>query len=150
MGRKLSDILAVKGAEVRGVTSEATVLDAVHVMNEHRIGAVLVLADGDSRTPVGIFSERDVLQRVIQKGLDPADTPVSRVMTEDVLTVPPTVTVDQAMAVVTETRCRHLPVMDGDRLLGLVSSGDLTREVTRGQKFEIRQLINYITSKYPA
>ena len=147
MRHNLREILAEKGPEVRSVTPDVTVLDAIHVMNEHRIGAVLVR---DGNLPVGIFSERDVLQRVVAQGLDAATTPVASVMTEKVIWVHPTMSVDEAMAVVTETRCRHLPVMDGDELLCMVSAGDLTRLVTRGQKFEIRQLINYVTRKYPA
>ena len=147
MRQTLREILAEKGSGVLTVACEATVLDAVNVMNEHRIGAVLVLK---GERPVGIFSERDVLQRVVVPGLDPTATPVTSVMTGDVLTVPSTVSVEEAMAIVTETRCRHLPVMDGETLLGLVSAGDLTREAARGQSFEIRQLINYVTDKYPA
>jgi CBS domain-containing protein len=147
MRTTLRDILVEKGPDVRSVSPDATVLEAVHVMNEHRIGAVLVMA---GEAPVGIFTERDVLMRVVAKGLDPATTPVTMAMTEDVISVAPGVNVEEAMAVVTLTRCRHIPVMEGTELLGMVSSGDLTREVSRGQDFEIRQLINYVTSKYPA
>ncbi len=147
MRQTLRDILAAKGAEVISVTLDASVLDAVRVMNEHRIGAVAVLV---GENLVGIFTERDVLSRVVAMGLDPRDTPVTSVMTELVITVPATVTVEEAMIIVTEKRCRHLPVMDDETLLGIVSAGDLTRQITRDHKFEIRQMINYVTRKYPA
>ncbi len=142
----LRQVLAEKGSEVYRVPPETTVLDAVRAMNRHRVGAVLV-TDGDR--PVGIFTERDVLRRVVDAGRDPATTPVAEVMTRDVVCVSPEITVQEAMAVITEKRCRHLPVMEGERLVGLVSIGDLTRWVTRHQRFHIQDLVNYITGKYP-
>ncbi len=147
MRQTMRDILASKGSDVVSVTLDASVLDAVRIMNEHRIGAVVVLV---GENLVGIFTERDVLSRVVAVGLEPRDTPVTSVMTELVITVPATVSVEEAMTIVTEKRCRHLPVMDGDTLLGMVSAGDLVMQLTRGQKYEIRQLINYVTRKYPA
>jgi CBS domain-containing protein len=115
-------------------------------MNRERIGAVLV---HDGERVVGIFTERDVLTRVIDQGRDPAATPVAEVMTSALITVGPATTVAEAMAVVTEKRCRHLPVMEGDRLVGLVSIGDLTRWLTRHQAWHIEDLVRYITGAYP-
>jgi len=147
MRQTMRDILEAKGSEVVSVTLDASVLDAVRIMNEHRIGAVAVLV---GEHLVGIFSERDVLQRVVAAGLEPRDTPVTSVMTDLVITVPATVSVEEALTIVSEKRVRHLPVMDGETLLGMVSAGDLTRSMTQGHEFEIRQLINYVTRKYPA
>ncbi len=135
-----------KGNTVHTVLATSTVLDAVRAMNEVRVGSVLV-TDGDDL--VGIFTERDVLTRVLDGGIDPATTPVSEVMTSEVVTVGPQLTVEEAMAVVTQERCRHLPVMEGNKLLGLVSAGDLTRRVAGLQEQHIEHLVKYITSQYP-
>ena len=146
MLNQLRQVLAEKGGTVHSVPPDATVLDAVREMNRLRVGCVVVM-EGDRL--VGIFTERDVLTRVVDGGRDPASTPVAEVMSREVVCVGPEITVQQAMAVITEKRCRHLPVMEGDRLVGLVSIGDLTRWVTRHQRFHIQDLVNYITGKYP-
>ena len=147
MHTQLAVVVERKGTEVHSVAPTATVLEAVLQMNRERIGALLVREGGQV---VGIFSERDVLTRVIARDLDPTTTPVTEVMTTSLVTVGPRTTVAEAMAVVTEKRCRHLPVMEGDRLLGLVSIGDLTRWVTRRQAWHIEDLVRYITDVYPA
>jgi CBS domain-containing protein len=146
MQTKLSAVLEHKGPEVHGVAPTASVLDAVRAMNEARVGALLVR---DNEQVVGIFTERDVLCRVVDQGLDPAAIPVAQVMTCDVITLRPDATVEEAMGVISEKRCRHLPVLEGDQLKGLLSIGDLTRWVTRKQAFHIQDLVNYITGKYP-
>ena len=112
-----------------------------------RIGALLVC---DDDRVVGIFTERDVLNRVVDPGKDPGTVRVADVMTGDVVTIGPEVSVEEAMAVVTEKRCRHLPVMTGEQLLGLISIGDLTRWVATRQAHHIQDLVNYITGRYPA
>ena len=147
MDAKLSILLQDKGSEVQTVKPDDSVLDAVRRMNEVGIGSLLVM-NGDEL--VGIFTERDVLRRVVDSGLDPAATRVAKVMTRDLVTVGPAMTVGEAMAVVTQRRCRHLPVCEEGRLLGVVSSGDLTRWATRHQATHIQDLVNYITGKYPA
>lgn len=146
MQTTLRSILAGKGSTVHRVPPTATVLDAVRAMNEMRVGSVLVM-DGDRL--VGIFTERDVLTRVLDGGIDAATTPVSEVMTTEVVTVGPEITVEEAMAIVTQERCRHLPVLENDTLLGLVSAGDLTRRVTGLQEQHIEHLVRYITRQYP-
>lgn len=140
-------ILEEKGREVHRVSTDDTVVVAVKAMNDHGIGSILVMEDN---VPVGIFTERDVLRRVVAEGRSPAATRVGEVMTSDVVVVSPTTTIEEAMAVVTQKRCRHLPVVDDDEVVGMVSIGDLTRWVTRGQVFELQQLTNYITDRYPA
>ena len=142
----LRTLLENKGQVVHSVAPQSTVIDAIRKMNTERIGAVLVM-DGDQLA--GIFTERDVLCRVVDEGRDPTTTNVADVMTTQPVVVKSTTTVAEAMAVVSEKRCRHLPVVDESRLVGLVSSGDLTHWVTRNQEYHIQDLVNYITSKYP-
>jgi CBS domain-containing protein len=146
MQETLDTVLAGKGPAIHYVVPEATVLDAVQKMNEERIGAVLVCVSGEM---VGIFTERDVLCRVVAEGRDPAATKVVEVMTSEMVTVRSTTSVEEAMAVFTERRFRHLPVIDDGELKGLVSSGDLTRRVSHSQEGHIQDLMNFITGKYP-
>jgi CBS domain-containing protein len=146
MQDSLNTVLEEKGRAIHYVAPEASVLDAVTKMNEERIGAVLVCISGEM---VGIFTERDVLNRVVAEGRDPGATRVVEVMTGEVVAVGSATRVDEAMAVITERRIRHLPVVDDGELKGLVSSGDLTRRVSRNQEGHIQDLMNFITGKYP-
>jgi CBS domain-containing protein len=142
----LNAVLATKGSSVYSVAPEVTVLDAVRKMNQERVGALLVCVSNEL---VGIFTERDVMMRVVDAGLDPTSTKVVDVMTSEVVTVRSSTGVQDAMAVISERRFRHLPVIDDGKLLGVVSSGDLTRWVSRNQEGHIQDLVNYITGKYP-
>ena len=142
----LHTLLKNKGRTVHVVDPDATVLDAVRKMNQERIGALLVMSGEDL---VGIFTERDVLTRVVDQTRDPAATRVAEVMTSKPVVVTAAATINEAMAIVSEKRCRHLPVVDEGRLVGLVSAGDLTHWVTRNHEFHIQDLVNYITGKYP-
>ncbi len=140
-------LLEEKGGLVHQVAPEETVLEAVRLMNQRKVGALLVTREGRLE---GIFTERDVLCRVVAEGKDPGKTRVKDVMTRRVVVVPPQCTVEEAMEVVTEKRCRHLPVMEGEELRGLVSIGDLTRWATRSQKHELESLVRYIRGEdYP-
>jgi CBS domain-containing protein len=143
----LHTLLNRKGNVVHTVTPDETVIDAVRKMNAEKIGAVLVM---DGERLVGIFTERDVLCRVVDQQRDAAATRVAEVMTSDPIVVKSEATVSEAMAIVSEKRCRHLPVVEERQLVGLVSAGDLTKWVTRNQEFHIQNLVNYITDKYPA
>jgi len=142
----VASILKEKGAAVHSVEPGASVLDAVQKMNHVRIGALLVVDAGE---PVGMFTERDVLTRIVDRQRDPASTRISEVMSTEVVAVSPATKIDEAMAVMTERRCRHLPVIEDGRLAGLVSIGDLTRWLTRTQRYHIQDLVNFITGKYP-
>jgi CBS domain-containing protein len=142
----LRTLLKSKGRTVHTISPESSVLDAVRKMNHERIGALLVMKDDEL---VGIFTERDVLTRVVDQTRDPAATPVAEVMTGNPVVVTAAATINEAMAIVSEKRCRHLPVVDEGKLLGLVSAGDLTHWVTRGHEYHIQDLVNYITGKYP-
>jgi CBS domain-containing protein len=149
MNSPLSEVLRDKGESskiVHTIAADATVAEAVRRMNQHKIGALLVV---DGPTAVGIFTERDVLQRVVATTIDAASTPVAAVMTRAVVQVHPTTLVEQAMAIMTEKRCRHLPVMQGGQAVGMVSIGDLTRWMVKGQSIAIKDLIEYIQGKYP-
>lgn len=142
MNAPIASVLEHKGDDVITVSPETTVLAAVRQMNDRRIGALLVV---DRGRPVGIFTERDVLVRVISTGLDPEATPVGEVMTRNPVVIRSDATVAQAMVVITERRCRHLPVVDGTRLRGLISIGDLTSWVVRDQQRMIDDLHDYVT-----
>jgi len=135
------DILRYKGHAVHGVHPADTVLAALGVMAEHDIGAVLVL-DGDE--VVGILTERDYARKVALAGRASKDSPVSAIMTPDVVCVPPTHSVEDCMTLMTERRVRHLPVVDGRRVVGLVSIGDLVKAMIDEQEFTITQLKSYI------
>ena len=135
-----------KGSGVSHVGPESTVQDAVRQMNRERVGALLVMV-GD--TIVGIFTERDLLSRVVAEDRSPAQTLVGDVMTTEIVAVKPTRTVGEAMQIVSEKRVRHLPVVEDGRLLGIISSGDLTRWTVAEKEGLIHSLMDYIQGTYP-
>ena len=138
----IREILAVKGPHVQSVGPDATVLDAALLMNEHKIGSLLVM---DGGRLVGIITERDLLQKVVSQRRDPATTPVHMVMSDQVACCRPETTVDEARGVMKNRRIRHLPVLDeGDQLLGLVSIGDLNAFLSHDQELTIHILHEYI------
>ncbi len=145
MNQRIGDILRRKGEDVCSVGPLATVIDAVNTMNDHRVGSVLVLEDG---YPVGIFSERDVLVRVVAAHRDPRQTLVRDVMTTRLHTAALDDNVLEVMKLMTDRRCRHIPVMDGDTLVGLISIGDLTKALQHNLRQEVRELSNYIGGPY--
>jgi CBS domain-containing protein len=147
MNTALDKVLEQKGRHVYVTSPGQSVLDAVKSMRDKQVGSLIVVEEGK---PVGVFTERDVLNRVVGAQLDPSNTSVSEVMTKNVATVNPSTTVQQAMAIITGMRYRHLPVMDGEDLVGVVSIGDLTHWLVKKQSFEIESLIRYIKGVYPA
>jgi CBS domain-containing protein len=117
------DILAKKGSHVWSIAAQPTVLEAARFMAEHKVGALIVL---DGERIVGMFSERDVLSRVVAAGVDPARTTVGEVMTTEVACCTPDTSIEEARGAMKNRRIRHLPVVDGEeRLLGVISIGDL-------------------------
>lgn len=144
---RVERLLAEKGREVVTVAPEATVHDAVKTMTERHIGALVVEREG---VPVGMFTERDVLTKIVLACRDPRQCKVEEVMSTDVVFVTPETPIREAMAIMTTRRHRHLPVMEGKNLAGLVSIGDCTRWVSRDQDFTIKHLIHYISDRYPA
>lgn len=145
LNTRIRDVLRRKGDGVYSVGPLATVIDAVNVMNDHHVGSVLVIEGG---SPVGIFSERDVLVRVVAAHRDPRQTLVRDVMTTRLHTASPDQTLLDLMRLMTERRCRHVPVMEGETLLGLVSIGDVTKATQRNLRLEVRELSNYIAGPY--
>jgi CBS domain-containing protein len=133
-------LLDGKGRQVYSVGPQAPVLEAIRLMAEHRIGALLVMK-GESLA--GIVSERDYALKVILPGRG-SDTPVRDIMTSPVLTVTPDATVQECMQLVTDRRVRHLPVVEGGRVVGMVSIGDLVKAVIAEQQHQIEQLESYI------
>ena len=140
-------ILQSKGSEIHSVSPDATVTEAVRFMDSKRIGGVLVMSDG---RPVGMFTERDLMRRVVALERDPRTTRIADVMTREVVAVRPDISIDDAMAIVSQRRCRHLPVTDGGHLVGMITSGDLVHWRERDREMHIEQLANFITGKYPA
>ena len=126
---------------MHAVPSTVTVIEAVQKMNQHKIGAVLVM-DGD--TLAGIFTERDVLTRVIAASLDPKVTSITKAMSANVLTIAPEVTVQEVMDIFADKRCRHLPVIEHGKLVGLISIGDVSRWVANVHRAEAESLRQYI------
>ncbi len=144
---KVKRLLEEKGATIYSVSPETSVWDTAGAMADRHIGAILVMED---RHVMGIFSERDLLVRVLLAGRDPKATPIQDVMSTDMVYVTPDTSVREAMAVMTQRRCRHLPVLEEGELKGLVSIGDCTRWVSRDQDYTIRHLTEYIHGRYPA
>ena len=135
-------ILSKKGSAVRSVAPDDTVLHALGVMAEHDIGGVVVL---DGEKLVGILTERDYARRVVLLGRASRDVPVSEIMTSHVCCVSPDRTVDECMALMTDKRIRHLPVLDHKKVVGLISIGDVVKATIAEQEFEIAQLNSYIS-----
>jgi len=134
-------LLSRKAREIFSVTQGAPVLEAIRAMAAHHVGALLVMRD---ETLEGIVSERDYARKVILMGRSSADTPVRDIMSSPVITVAPDASVEQCMQIMTERRVRHLPVMDGGRVIGIVSIGDLVKAVIAEQQQQIEQLETYI------
>lgn len=139
----LKMLLKGKGHDVWSVHPDDTVLDAIKMLAEKDIGALIVIKDDK---PVGIFTERDYARNVYLKGKSSLDTAVRDVMVAPVICVKPVQTVDECMALMTAKRFRHLPIMDGDELVGMVSIGDLVKSVIAEQQFTIEQMEQYIHS----
>ena len=141
--RNVKQLLDVKGSTVWSIEPEASVFEAIKLMAEKEIGAVLVVKD---HHPVGMLSERDYARKVILEGKSSRDTPVADIMSSPVIYAKPKQTIRECMAVMTDRRCRHLPVLDGEQLVGMISINDLVRDIIADQQFQITQLESYISS----
>ena len=140
--KRVRDILEVKGRQVWSIEPSASVFDALKLMAEKEIGALVVL---ERSKIIGIISERDYARKIILLGRASPTTPVSEIMTTRVAYAQPQQNIEECMAVMTEKRIRHLPVMDEDDLIGIISIGDLVKSIIAEQKFLIEQLERYIT-----
>lgn len=139
----ISQLLETKGHDVFHIAPAASVFDAIEMMATRGIGALLVLEQGRL---AGIISERDYARKVILRGRASKSTSVGEIMTAPVITAPSRLTIEEGMAVMTERRIRHLPIVDAGQLCGMVSVGDLVKAIIAEQQFVISQLQNYIHS----
>ncbi len=137
----VGELLSAKGTDVWSVTPEETVLAALVLMAEKEVGALLVL-DGESL--LGIFSERDYARKVILKDKSSRDTPVSEVMSAPVVSIGPDQSIEECMSLMTEKRARHLPVLENEKLIGLISIGDVVNAHLEETDYENRLLKDYI------
>lgn len=142
---KIGSLLGAKGGQVFSIAPSATVYDAIAMMAERGVGALLVI-DGDRLA--GIVSERDYTRKVILKGRSSKEERVEEIMTCDVVTATPNETVEEAMRVMTERHIRHLPIVDGGRVTGVVSIGDLVKWTISAQEETIAHLTNYISGGF--
>jgi CBS domain-containing protein len=143
----VNDVLLRKGREVWSVAPTAPVFEAILRMSQARVGALLVL---DKGRLTGIVSERDYARKVILEGRSSKETLVQEIMTQPVISVDPKATVDECMQIMTGRRIRHLPVMEGQVVTGVVSIGDLVLWLLSAHEVIVDQLNNYITGRYPA
>jgi CBS domain-containing protein len=141
--KTVNEILQAKSSRLLSISPEASVLDALKLMAEREVGALVVL-DGDELA--GIFSERDYARKVILFGKSSKDTAVREIMTRKVVCVRPEQSVEDCMALMTDKRIRHLPVLQGNTVVGVISIGDVVKEVISEQRFMIEQLEHYIHS----
>lgn len=142
----IREILSHKGSNVWSVTPESTVLEAIQMMADKNVGALLVTKEGRL---LGVLSERDYTRKIVLKGRSSKDTPVRDILSGHVVSASPDHTVDECLRLMTEHRIRHLPVMDGTTILGVISIGDLVNCIISAQSSTIQQLETYITG-YPS
>ena len=141
--KSLKQLLAAKGNQVYSIGPDAKVIEALQLMAQKDVGALAVMEGGRL---VGMLSERDYARKVTLHGKSSQDVPVRDIMTAEVVRIGPDITIEECMALVTQRRIRHLPVCEGEKLIGLVSIGDLVKEVIADQEQTIKQLESYIHS----
>ena len=141
----VSQLLTAKGHDVWSIAPDTTVLNALQLMADKKIGALLVLDDDKL---VGVFSERDYARKVILKGKASNDTPIRDVMSSNIVCVVPDQTTELCMSLMTEKRVRHLPVVDDDKVIGIISIGDVVKAVIADREDVIEQLEQYITGTF--
>jgi CBS domain-containing protein len=142
--KTVAQLLRAKPHGVLSVPPDTAVFRALQLMAENNVGALLVL-DGD--TLIGIFSERDYARKVILVGKSSKETPVREIMSSHVLYVRPQQTIEDCMALMTDKRVRHLPVLEDERVIGVISIGDVVKGIISEQEFMIEQLQNYIAGR---
>ena len=143
----VSAILVRKDSTIWSIAPNAMVIDAIQLMSEKNVGALPVVENANL---LGVISERDYTRKVILKGKSSKETPVRDIMTEQLITVNPGDSVTECMRIMTEKRVRHLPVLEGTRLVGILSIGDLVNWIISAQKAAIENLERYVTGDYPS
>ncbi len=139
-------LLAERAGVLHALGPDATAAEAVALMNRHNMGAVLVMTP--EQELLGVFTERDVLRRVLGEGLNPSDTSLEAVMTREVFWIGPSAPIDEAMAIVSERNIRHLPVMEEHRVLGMISVRDLMAAMVEDREFKLAELTSYVHGSY--
>ncbi len=139
--KRIQTLLKKKGYDVWSIAPDASVYDAIHLMAEKAVGALIVM---DGPNLVGVISERDYARKIILEGRSSENTKISEIMSSEVITVGPDNRIEECMAMMTERRIRHLPVLDGDKVLGVISLGDLVKYIIAEQQFVIEQMERYI------
>ena len=145
MKTRISKVLEEKGAAVFSVNPDITVYEALQVMAKHKIGAIMVI---DGEHSLGIFTERDYMNKIIVQDRSSKNVLIKDVMSGQLVVVSPDTQVDEALAIMTEKHCRHLPIVDNKKLVGLVSIGDLVKRVIKDQNVAIKSLSEYIALSY--
>ncbi len=141
--KTVQQILSTKSVQIFSVTENSSVLEALQMMMEKNVSALLILEDDKLQ---GIFTERDYARKIILYGKSSAETPIKEVMTPNPITILPTDSIDMCMQLMTDKHIRHLPVMDDNKLLGMISIGDVVKFIIEDQKQTISQLESYISS----
>jgi CBS domain-containing protein len=142
----IDSILHHKGASIWSVAPDTTVFDSIKLMSHKNIGALLVMKDNKL---AGVFSERDYTRKVVLKGKSSKTTAVEEIISSPVISVTPKETIEECMRLMTEHRIRHLPVIEGDRVVGIVSIGDLVNWIISAQNVALTQMEAYISGQYP-
>ena len=141
----IAQLLNTKGNQIWSVEPKATIFEALEIMSEKEIGALLVMEDGKL---TGIFSERDYARKVILKGKSSKETPVGELMTKKVFYMDPQKTINDCMAMMTAKRIRHVPVIEDNQVMGIVTIGDVVNQIISEQEVTINHLENYITGSH--
>ena len=141
----IAQLLNAKGNQIWSVEPKATIFEALEVMSEKEIGALLVMEDGKL---MGIFSERDYARKVILKGKSSKETPVGELMTKKVFYIDPQKTINDCMAMMTAKRIRHVPVIEDNQVMGIITIGDVVNQIISEQEITINHLENYITGSH--
>lgn len=146
MAARVYDILDRKGREVLTTGPETTVLEAITKMVDRNVGSIIVVEDGDV---VGIFTERDYLRRIVLQGRTSKETSIDEVMTSEVIAVTPDYEVEDCLSVMTQNKCRHLPVMADGELSGIISIGDCVKQLHQHARTRLDDLTQYVQGRYP-
>lgn len=141
--KQIKEVLDSKGRDVLSIAPDTSIYEAVTIMAERGVGALLVM-EGDRL--VGLVGERDCAWKVIMEDLSPRETDVKKIMAKNILCIQPEQTVEEGMALMTDKKIRHIPVVNGDRVEGIISIGDLVKAIIADQQFVIEQLEHYVTS----